>query len=269
MSSTADNNKRIAKNTVYLYFRTILIMLVTLYTSRVILKTLGVQDYGIQNAVGGVVMMFGLLTQALSASISRYITFELGKKDANILHLKTIFTTSVRIQITFGAIIILIGETLGLWFLNYKMNIPTDRMVAANWVWQCSLLTFVINLISVPYNALIIAHEHMRAYALVSILDAVLKLIICYLLVVSPWDKLSTYAVLLVLVALTIRLIYGFYCSAHFDECSYVKKSEKALTKQMFSFAGFSLMNNSVSILNHQGLSLLVNIFFGVFFNAA
>ena len=244
-------------------------MLITLYTSRVILNTLGVQDYGVYNAVGGVVSMFAFLTAALSASISRYITYELGKNGNDIDRLRVIFSTSIRIQIILGSVILLLGEIGGIWFLNSQMNIPLNRLIAANWVWQCCLISFTINLISVPYNASIIAHEHMNAYAIVSILEAALRLGICFLLVASPWDKLVTYAVLHVVVAFIIRFTYGIYCGRNFAECRYTSKKDRGLAKSMFGFAGFSFLNNSVSIFNHQGLNLLVNLYFGVMFNAA
>lgn len=269
MPDNSVNNKRIAKNTVYLYIRTIIIMLITLYTSRVILNTLGVEDYGVYNAVGGVVSMFTVLTGALSAAISRYITFELGRDENNISRLKVIFSTSLRIQIILGIIILFLGETVGLWFLNSQMNIPDGRMVAANWVWQCALISFVIELISVPYNAAIIAHEHMNAYAVISILNVLMKLGICFLLVLSPWDKLATYAVLLVVVSTITRLVYGIYCGRFFKECQYVREKDGSLTKEMFGFAGFSFLNNTANIFNSQGLNILINVFFGVTFNAA
>ena len=143
MPETTLNNKRIVKNTIYLYFRTFIIMLITLYTSRVILNALGVQDYGVFNAVGGVVSMFSFITAALSASISRYITFELGKNGDDIERLRVIFSTSIRIQVVLGLIVLAIGEVLGVWFLNSRMNIPIDRIIAANWVFQCSLISFI------------------------------------------------------------------------------------------------------------------------------
>ena len=269
MPETTLNNKRIVKNTIYLYFRTFIIMLITLYTSRVILNALGVQDYGVFNAVGGVVSMFGFITAALSASISRYITFELGKNGDDIERLRVIFSTSIRIQVVLGLIVLAIGEVLGVWFLNSRMNIPIDRIIAANWVFQCSLISFIISLISVPYNASIIAHEHMNAYALVSILDALLRLSICFFLVISPWDKLATYSVLIVVVAILIRFTYGIYCNRKFKECKYICVRDKNLARRMFGFASYSFLNNAVNIFNHQGISLLVNLFFGVLFNAA
>lgn len=267
--STEANNKRIAKNTFYLYFRTILIMVISLYTSRVILEALGVEDYGIYNVVGGVVSMFSVITGALSASISRYITYELGKKGATTERLMTLFSTSMRIQVTLGIIIIILGETVGLWFVNTQLNIPSERMMAAQWVWQCVLLSFFINLVSVPYNASIIAHEHMNAFAVVSIVDAVLKLLICYLVVIVGGDKLIIYALLHVSVALIIRIIYATYCHSHFEECHFKRFKDKGLVKEMMSFAGFSFLNNAANILNSQGLNILINIFFGVVLNAA
>ena len=192
-NQTSDNNKRIAKNTLLLYVRMLFTMTVSLFTSRVILNTLGVEDYGINNVVGGIVTMFSVLSGSLSSSISRFITFELGK--GNIKRLKTIFSTGVNIQLGMSVLIIIIAEAVGIWFLNTKMNIPTDRMVAANWVFQCAILTFVLNLLSVPYNAAIIAHEKMSAFAYISVVEVTLKLIIVYMLMISPFDRLETYAV--------------------------------------------------------------------------
>ena len=244
MPNTSANNKRIAKNTLLLYFRTLFIMLVTLYTSRVVLNTLGVTDYGIYNVVGGVVAMFSVISGSLSSSISRFITYELGHGDV-------------------------LAEIFGVWFLNAKMNIPAERLTAANWVLQCSLLSFIINLISVPYNACIIAHERMSAFAYISILEAVLKLAVVYMLLVSPYDKLVTYAILLVIVALLIRLTYGQYCRRHFEESRYKFVYDKPLVKEMTSFAGWSFFGNSAYMLNVQGVDMLINIFFGVTLNAA
>lgn len=267
MADQLGNNKRIAKNTLLLYIRIIFLMLITLYTSRVILEQLGVDDYGIYNVVGGVVAMFSVISSALSSSISRFITFELGKGD--IKRLTTIFSTSVNIQLGLSAIILLIGETVGLWFINYKMNIPADRLVSANWVLQCSLLTFCINLISVPYNSCIIAHEKMSAFAYISILEAALKLLICYMLIVSPIDKLIAYSLLMLFVAMLIRFVYGMYCTRNFEECKYRMCYEKEIVKEMTGFAGWSFFPNVAWIFNTQGVNVLINLFFGVALNAA
>ena len=267
MSNISANNKRIAKNTLLLYFRTLFIMAVTLYTSRVILNTLGVTDYGIYNVVGGVVAMFSVISGSLSSSISRFITYELGHGDFD--KLKRIFTTSVNIQIGISLIVLVFGETVGLWFLNEKINIPSERLTAANWVLQCSLLSFIINLISVPYNACIIAHERMSAFAYISILEAILKLAVVYMLLISPYDKLFSYAVLLVIVALLIRLTYGQYCKRHFEESRYSFVYDKSLIKEMTGFAGWSFFGHGAYILNTQGIDMLINIFFDVTLNAA
>ena len=206
-NQTSDNNKRIAKNTLLLYVRMLFTMAVSLFTSRVILNTLGVEDYGINNVVGGIVTMFTVLSGSLSSSISRFITFELGKD--NLQRLKTVFSTGVNIQLGMSILVVVVAEAVGIWFLNTKMNIPVERMEAANWVFQCAILTFVLNLLSVPYNAAIIAHEKMSAFAYISVVEVSLKLIIVYMLTISPFDRLKTYAVLLLLVGAIIRFIYG------------------------------------------------------------
>ena len=267
MVNVAENNKRIAKNTLLLYVRTLLIMAISLYTSRVILNTLGVEDYGIYNVVGGVVAMFSLLSNSLSNAISRFITFELGRGD--IKRLGLIFSTSVNIQLGLSLLIMIFGAVVGGWFLNTQMNIPEGRMVAANWVLYCSLLMFCINLVSAPYYACIIAYERMAAFAYISILEASLRLLICYLIVVSPFDKLISYAILLVIVALIIRFVYGVYCNRHFEECHYRFVYDRSLLKQMGSFAGWQFLPNGCWLFNTQGVNILINIFFGVTLNAA
>ena len=267
MSESSANNKRIAKNTLLLYFRMLFMMAVSLFTSRVILNTLGVEDYGINNVVGGVVAMFSVLSGSMSSSISRFITFELGKGDKN--RLKTVFSTGINIQLGMSLIILLVAEAAGVWFLNYKMNIPEERMYAANWVFQCSILTFILGLLSVPYNAAIIAHEKMSAFAYISIIEVTLKLIIVYLLTISPYDRLITYSILFMLVGLFIRLIYGYYCKRHFEECTYHFVYDKAILKSMTSFAGWNFLGNGAYMLNTQGVNILMNMYFGVAVNAA
>lgn len=266
-NQTSDNNKRIAKNTLLLYFRMLFLMLVTLYTSRVVLSVLGVSDYGIYNVVGGIVAMFSVLSNSLTSAISRFITYELG--NGNTERLKKVFSTAVSVQLALSGIVVLIAECIGVWFLNTQMQIPSDRLVAANWVFQFSIATFVINLISVPYNATIVAHEKMSAFAYISILEALGKLSIAFLVTVSPMDKLSFYALLMFLVALMIRFIYGRYCKRHFQEASYEFFLDKTLLRQMFSFAGWNFFGSGAFMLNTQGVNILMNIFFGVTVNAA
>lgn len=267
MSDTSQNNKRIAKNTLLLYFRMLFMMAVSLYTSRIVLQTLGVEDFGIYNVVGGVVAMFSVISGSLSAAISRFITYELGRGDKD--KLIRIFSSSITIQLGLGFIILILAEIIGVWFLNNKMTIPTNRMYSANWVFQLSILTFIINLISVPYNAAIIAHEKMSAFAYISILEVVAKLIIVYMLLWSPFDKLIFYSILMVSVALIIRFVYGYYCKRHFEECTYHFIFDKALLKKMFGFAGWNFIGAASSVLRDQGGNIVINLFCGPSVNAA
>ena len=266
-NQTSDNNKRIAKNTLLLYFRMLFMMVVSLYTSRVILNALGVEDFGIYNVVGGVVAMFTVISGSLSAAISRFITYELGKGDQSKLN--KIFSASVTIQLLLSLIIVVLIESVGVWFLNAKMTIPADRMSAANWVLQFSIITFVINLISVPYNAAIIAHEKMSAFAYISILEAIGKLAIAFFIMWSPIDKLIYYAILMCAVAVTVRLTYGHYCKKHFTECTYHFHWDKDMLKQMFGFAGWNFIGSSATVLRDQGVNVILNVFCGPIVNAA
>lgn len=267
MPTVAENNKRIAKNTVLLYFRMLLIMLVSLYTSRIVLRALGVEDFGIYNVVGGVVAMFSILSGSLSSAISRFITFELGKNDLN--KLKRVFSASVTIQIILAILIVVVAEIIGTWFINAKMNIAPDRLQAANWVFHFSILTFVVNLINVPYNATIIAHERMSAFAYISILEVMEKLAIAYFVQIAPIDRLIFYAILMFGVALIIRFIYALYCRRHFEETHYHFIWDRQLLKQMFGFAGWNFIGTSSSLLRDQGGNILLNLFFGPVVNAA
>lgn len=266
-TQTSDNNKRIAKNTLLLYFRMLFMMVVSLYTSRVILNALGVEDFGIYNVVGGVVAMFTVISGSLSAAISRFITYELGKGDQSKLN--KIFSASVTIQLLLSLIIVVLIESVGVWFLNAKMTIPADRVTAANWVLQFSIITFVINLISVPYNAAIIAHERMSAFAYISILEAIGKLAIAFFIMWSPIDKLIYYAILMCTVAVIVRLTYGHYCKKHFTECTYHFHWDKDILKQMFGFAGWNFIGASSVVFRDQGGNIILNIFFGPTVNAA
>lgn len=267
MPDTTSNTKRIAKNTMLLYFRMLLTMLVSLYTSRVVLNAIGVEDYGIYNVVGGVVAMFGILSGSLSSAISRFITFELGKGDLE--KLKRIFCTSVNIQVILIAIITILMETIGIWFLNNKMVIPEERLAAANWVFQFSVVTFALNLLSVPYNAVIIAHEKMSAFAYISIVDVTLKLIVAFIIAYNPFDKLVYYGLLIMIVGLIIRSIYAIYSKRHFEEATYRMIFDKGLMKEMFGFAGWNFIGSSSAILRDQGGNILINLFFCPTVNAA
>lgn len=265
--NTDTNNKRIAKNTLLLYFRMLFMMVVSLYTSRVILNALGVEDFGIYNVVGGVVAMFTVISGSLSAAISRFITYELGR--GNQSKLNKVFSASVTIQLLLSLIIVILIELVGVWFLNNKMTIPEDRMTSTNWVLQFSIVTFVINLISVPYNAAIISHEKMSAFAYISILEVVCKLAIAFLIMVSPMDKLVFYAILMCAVSIIIRLTYGYYCKRHFVECTYHFHWDVDVLKEMFGFAGWNFIGASSTVLRDQGGNIVINLFYGPSVNAA
>ena len=267
MIQSSENNKRIAKNTLLLYFRMLLLMVVSLYTSRVVLNALGVEDFGIYNVVGGVVAMFTVISGSLSAAISRFITFELGKGDGE--GLKNTFSAAVTIQLLLSLVIVLLIESVGVWFLNAKMTIPADRLAAANWVLQFSIVTFVINLVSVPYNATIIAHERMSAFAYISIFEAVGKLAVAFLITVSPIDRLVFYAVLMCAVAVSVRLMYGRYCKRHFTECTYRFRWDKELLRRMSGFAGWNFIGAASAVLRDQGGNIVINLFAGPAVNAA
>ena len=267
MSSSQINNKRIAKNTILLYIRTMFVMVISLYTSRVILQVLGVEDYGVYQVVGGLVAMFSIISSSLSNAISRFITFEIGS--GNTEKLKRIFATSILIQIGISILVVIVAEAIGIWFLYNKMQIPEDRMEAAQWVLHCSLITFCLNLLSVPYNACIIAHERMKAFAYVSVIEVSLKLTVVYLIAISPIDHLVSYAVLLTIVAAVIRLVYSVYCHKHFEESKAKIVFDKTIFREMLGFSGWSFFNNTSFILNTQGVSMLMNVFFGVTVNAA
>ena len=266
-NQTSDNNKRIAKNTALLYIRMLFLMFIGLFTSRVNLQSLGVDNFGIYNVVGGVVAMFSILTGSLGVAISRDITYELGK--GNIERLNKVFSAAVTIQIVMSIVIVVVAEIAGVWFLNNKMVIPEDRLYAANWVLQFSIVSFILTLISVPYNACIIAHEKMSAFAYITIYEAIMKLIVAYTVFITPFDKLITYAALLLFIAFTMRLIYGIYCTKHFEECHYHFVFDKKMLKQMGGFAGWTMIGNLAYIGYSQGLNILLNLFFGPSVNAA
>lgn len=267
MTNTTENNKRIAKNTLLLYIRMLLTMPVSLYTSRIVLSTLGINDFGIYNVVGGFVTMFAVISGAMTTATQRFISFEIGKKENG--NISMLFSTAVIIHLILGGIILFCAETIGLYFLNNYMNFPEDRYIAANWVYQFSVLTFIINVISVPYNAAIVAYEHMKAFAYVSIIEVTLKLLIVYLLIISPIDKLIFYSLLLAIIAITIRFIYGWYCKKHFKECHTTWIFNNEYGKKMFAFVGWNLIGSIARIAKEQGINVVLNIFFGAAINAA
>ena len=242
-------------------------MVVQLFTSRVVLNTLGVVDYGLYNVVGGIVTMFAFLNGAMVTSTQRYITFELGK--GNMQRVKEVFTTCVQIHLIISLIIIILGETIGLWFLYEKMIIPEERFTAAMWVYQISILTMCVQVMSVPYNSDIVAHEQMGVFAAISVIEVVLKLAVVYMLVIGDFDKLILYAVLIAVIQLLIRFFYTKYCNKYYEESRLIRTFDKQLVKEMSSFIGWNIWGNLAASLFTTGLDLLLNMFFGPVVNAA
>ncbi len=264
-----NENKRIAYNTVLLYVRMGILVLISLYTSRMILKTLGVEDFGINNVVGGVITFLGFLTNSLAGASSRYITFYLGK--GNLPELKNIFQNIVLIHVLFAGVVFLIGETVGLWFVLTQLNIPAAREHAAMWVYQLSILTSMGSLLSTPFNAAIIAHEKMSAFAYLTLGDALLKLIAVFVLIYIPADKLIFYALYMFTIQAFDFTLYILYCKRHFEETKDIqlRQTDRKLFKDIFSYAGWT-MNGNLAIFGYtQGLNILLNIFFNPVVNAA
>ena len=257
----AIDNKIVAKNTVFLYIRMLVTMIISLYTSRVILKILGVDDYGIYQAVGGIVGLLSFLNIALSSGTSRFLTYELGT--GNIEKLKATFSTTLSVHLLLALLIVILAETGGLWYFNNKMVIPTNRFAAATWVFHLSIITAIISIISVPYNAAIIAHEKMKVFAYVGIVDAVGRLAIVFMLNIGDVDKLVLYAILLMLFQLGIFLFYVLYCTRAFSESKYkFLFIDRKLFREIFSFSSWGLVAGSAIALNTQGILLLLNYFF-------
>lgn len=267
MQDTTSNNKRIAKNTIMLYIRMFISMVVGLYTSRVVLATLGVEDYGIYGVVGGVVAMMGFLNASMSGATSRFLTFELGRGDKD--RLAKTFSSALIVHVAIAIIVFILAETVGLWFLCNKLNIPEGRMEAAHWVYQFSILATMLSITQVPYNATIIAHEKMDVYAYMEILNVTLKLLIVYLLTIGDFDKLKLYAVLTFAVSLIIMMIYRIYCLRHFKESRFHWVWDKTYLTPLLSFSGWNLYGNFGGIAGNQANNFVINSFFGVVMNAA
>lgn len=242
-------------------------MVVSLYTSRVVLNALGVTDFGIYNVVGGVVTMFTFLNTAMSSGTQRFLNFELAKN--NHLQLNRVFSMSLSIHVMIAIIIFVLAETVGLWFVNTQMTIPDNRIEAANWIYQFSVLSMMILLTQVPYTASIIAHERMDAYAYIGIAEVFLRLFAVIALTWILADKLKAYAVLTFLVTVTITLCYRIYCKRNFAECTFKLTKDKALFKTLTGFASWNLFGSITLMLNTQGQNILLNIFFGPAINAA
>ena len=262
-----SQGKKIAKNTMYLYIRMFLVMIVSLYTVRVVIKTLGVVDYRIFNAVGGIILMMSFLSQTITFAAQRYFSFELGRN--NLQRLRVIFCTVLIIYVIVAVVIALIAEIVGVWFLENKMIIPNERMVAAHWVLHFSLLSFITHILYTPYNAMIIAHENMKVYAYVSIIEVFLKLGIVYLLVLSSIDKLTFYSFLLFCAAIIIASIYILYCYYHYKETHLIFKPDKSMFSELMKYSSWTMFGALASVANQQGSSILLNVFWGPVANAS
>lgn len=261
------SNQLLIKNTLMLYVRMFVTMAIGLFTSRVVLASLGKTDFGLYGVVAGVVTMMGFLNRSMAACTQRFLTFELGRND--MTRLNKVFCTSIQVHMLIAAIVVLVSETVGLWFLNHKMQIPVDRMHAAHWVFHCSVLSSVLAIMTVPYNAAIVAHERMSAFAYFSIAEVTLKLLIVYALYISPIDRLIAYSILMLAIPLLVFFLYYRYSKKRFEECHYSIVWDKEMNSSMLSFAGWDLFGNFSTIARTQGVNIILNMFFGAIVNAA
>jgi len=262
-----SNNKTIARNTFMLYLRMLISLVVGLYTSRVVLQTLGVEDYGIYGVVGGVVSMLGFLNATMSGATSRFLSYELGK--GNVESVRETFSSAFIVHLIIAFIVLILAETVGVWFLCNKLVIPADRLFAAHWVYQFSILSAVVGILQTPYTACIMSHERMNIYAYFELINVTLKLLIVYLLLVASWDKLIVYAFLVLAVSLFMQFLNWHYCRKEFREARITLRIDKTRILPMLSFSGWDLYGNMAYTCKQQGISFLINIYFGVVYNAA
>lgn len=268
MSQTlSENNKRIARNTMILYVRMFVMMFISFFTTRIVLNALGVDDYGINNVVGGLVSMFTLLSGSLTSASSRFITFALGKGD--LFEQKKVFVTTINIHLILAVVVFVAIEIIGVWFLNHKMNIAPDRLYAANWVLQSSVVVFVLGILSVPYNSTIIAHERMSVFAWVTLIDAFFKLLVAYVIYIYSGDRLILYALLLIVPSIFNFIAYYWYCRRNFEECHYSFMWDKSTFREMLGFSVWNFIGCSAAVLKDQGVNILINLFFSTVVNAA
>lgn len=267
MSNKISNNKRIAKNTALLYVRMAVVMLINLYTVRVVLNALGAEDYGIFNVIAGVVTMLSSVTSVLSTATQRYYSYSLGER--TIDKLKYIFSASQIIYIVLSLLVIVVGETLGLWFINTYLTIPPDRVIAANWIYQFSLLSFIFSIVQCPYSAAVIAHEDMGYFAAINFSECLLKLLIAVLISKISFDGLIYFGFAMMFVPLFSLIAYLFLGKKYYEECHFVKVKDKKLYKELLSFSGWNLFASLAGVAMNQVINILINIFFGPIANAA
>lgn len=261
------SKRRIAKNTLLLYFRQVLIIIVSLYTSRVVLSTLGVDDFGIYSLIGSFVTMFGVLSGAFVVAITRYISYAMGEGDLE--KLISLYSTTMWMQIILGAGIFLLILGIGLYYVSYVMVLPAGRMEATIYVLFFAAVSFYINLLSVPYNALIVGHEHMQAFAYIALVDVFLRLIVVLSLPLFAYDKLIAYGFMTVLASIIVRWLYMIYCRHNFAECVFRRHIDWQMLKEMMKFIQWAVLGNGAVVLKDQGISIILNLFLGTGINAA
>lgn len=263
-----STNVRIVKNTFFLYIQMLLLILVQLYTVPIILKTLGVEDYGIYNVVGGIVTLFAFVSSSLASGSQRFFSFAIGKEDTKSL--QTLFSSTLLIYLVIGLIVVIILEAIGLWFLNNKMTIPDSRLYAANWVFHLSIVTFFISVLTIPYNSAIIAHEKMSIYAYVSMFEGGLKLAAALSLKYVPYDYLVSYALFICSISVLVCTIYIVYCNKKFEECRGLNfEWDSSVGKSLVSYSGLNMIGSLALIGRNQGLNIVINLFYGPILNAA
>lgn len=266
--SEKSSNKRIAKNTLFLYFRSIIILVVTLYTSRIVLDVLGVEDYGVYNLVGGFVAMFSMISSTLASASQRFITYAMGENSEKKVN--TVFSTSVSLHIIIAFISVVLLEVLGIYFINNHLNIPDGRTDDAIWVLHFSILALFFNIVSVPFNALIVAHEKMNVFAYISLVEVILKLAVVFLISHIAFDKLILYSAFITIVSIVVVCIYLLYCRKKFAEARALTLwVDNSIFKEMFAFSGWNLLGNGSMVLRNQGVDMILNVFYGVTINAA
>ena len=266
METPKDKTKRVAKNSVFMYIRMFALMLIGLYTSRVTLDVLGVEDFGIYNLVGGIITLTAFINNAMALAVNRYLAYAMGKND--FVEMKRVFSMSLNLHMIIAAIVLFLGETVGLWFINTHLVIPAERMDAANWIYQASIITFVSSILTTPYQADIIAHERMNFYAFTGILSGVLKLLIVLVLPLLMYDKLIVFAILLCLSSVLCSLLSIVFVKINFEESKYILSWDAQLIKNMTKYAGYSTFGNMATAVVNQGQSILINIFYGPSLNA-
>lgn len=263
-----SDNKRVAKNTLFLYGRMLLSLFISLYTARVVLNTLGASDFGLYNVVCGVIAVFGVLKALISTGTQRFLTFEMGK-GSGVERLTAVFTTSLSIFVIIGGVIFVLGETVGLWFVNTYLKIPEGREFAANVIYQVSILAMFVSVIQLPYSAAIMSHERMDIYGYVGVGEPLLRLVLILLLPILPFDKLITYAIMVFIISGSVTLVYFILCNRLFEECKFRLRIDKPLFRSMIGFTMWNMLESISGMLNRQGLDILINIFFGTTVNAS